>query len=655
MKLIRLSTTNNGHFKSAFGNDMTIAPKSKMALLNLTFQSDIGAIPGMQIVGGSSMSLENSLSNTRTIPLAPDDFDDGDFTRFKQTIEYHLNSLPQTSYGRETLNTQANTSGSGWRIIEDTNGKLVLEFSYAPLTNPLHILAPDGSGYNTIMSHDPSITQVAFGGADNRFATISKDEAEPATLGRANNLLADVPMAQGSAWFSARVHNLTDNGVAGENNGFGIGVSKVPLSSVGINPGDEIPSEHRHYEIRVNRPGEPYVIIKDSGLESTTVHNPENTSFLATSNNNLHDVITIELDNGKLEQVLYQNQNGGSVGARYVLATTTVNPGEKFYPYIYIRGAKLHCDIDLVNYVADPFYEFADRSILENRDYDGWANGQDALMANGAANIGRHLPNVKSAPDGTSQRWDNDDSITVGIPQNILNALGFSNFSDTDSSLFIFASRLINASTAFGWEERADVLPKVYSSDNFLVESMSVPLDSFDASQVEYNGSNIFNPNMSKNGRRKNILNALGFSNFSDTDSSLFRFASRLINASTAFGWEERADVLPKVYSSDNFLVESMSVPLDSFDASQVEYNGNNLFNANMSKNGRRKNILMTIPENDNTTGLLEFETSTPIFIDINNTEPINVKNLDFRILRKDFTPIIQSGEPAIMTVLIDN
>jgi len=569
MKLIRLSTTNNGHFKSSFGNDMTLSAKSKMALLNLTFQSEIGAIPGMQIVGGSSMTLENSLSNTRTIPLAPDDFDDGDFTRFKQTIEYHLNSLPQTTYGRETLNDQANTSGSGWRITEEPNGKLVLEYSYAPLTNPLHILAPDGSGYNTIMSHDPSITQVAFGGADNRFATISKDEAEPATLGRANNLLADVPMAQGSAWFSARVHNLTDNGVAGENNGFGIGVSKVPLSSVGINPGDEIPSEHRHYEIRVNRPGEPYVIIRDSGLESTTVHNPENTSFLATSNNNLHDVITIELDNGKLHQVLYQNQNGGSVGARYVLATTTVNPGEKFYPYIYIRGAKLHCDIDLVNYVADPFYEFADRSILENRDYDGWSNGQDALMANGAANIGRHLPNVKSAPDGTSQRWDDDDSITVGIPQNILNALGFSNFSDTDSSLFIFASRLINASTAFGWEERADVLPKVYSSDNFLVESMSVPLD--------------------------------------------------------------------------------------SFDASQVEYNGNNLFNANMSKNGRRKNILMTIPENDNTTGLLEFETSTPIFIDINNTEPINVKNLDFRILRKDFTPIIQSGEPAIMTILIDN
>ena len=571
MKLIRLATNNNGHFKSSFGNDMTIAPNSKMALLNLTFQSDIGAIPGMQIVGASSMTLENSLGNTRTIPLAPDEFADGDFTRFKQTIEYHLNRLPQTTFGRETLNAQANTSGSSWRITEDTNGKLVLEFSYAPLTNPLHILGEDGTSYNTIMSHDPSITQVAFGGANGRFATISKDEAEPATLGRANNLLADVPMAQGSAWFTARVHNLTDNGIAGENNGFGIGVSKVPLSSVGINPGDEIPSEHRHYEIRVNRPGEPYVIIRDSGLESTTVHNPENTSFLATSNNNLHDVISIELDKGKLYQVLYQNQNGGSVGARYVLAETTVNPGEKFYPYIYIRGAKLHCDIDLVNYVADPFFQFADRLIIDSYDYDGWANGQDALMANGAANIGRHLPNVNSAPDGISGRWDTDNpqSITVGIPQNILNALGFSNFSDTDSSLFIFASRLLDIANIFRWEERADLLPRVYSSDNFLVESMSVPLDSYDASAVEYNGSNIFN--------------------------------------------------------------------------------------TNMSKNGRRKNILMTIPENDNNNGLLDFETSTPIFIDINNTEPINVKNLDFRVLRKDFSEITQSGEPAIMTILIDD
>ena len=62
----------------------------------------------------------------------------------------------------------------------------------------------------------------------------------------------------------------------------------------------------------------------------------------------------------------------------------------------------------------------------------------------------------------------------------------------------------------------------------------------------------------------------------------------------------------------------------------------------------------MTIPVNDNVTGTVEFETNTPIFIDINNAETINVKNMNFRLLRQDFSPIRQSDEKAIMTVLIE-
>ena len=70
---------------------------------------------------------------------------------------------------------------------------------------------------------------------------------------------------------------------------------------------------------------------------------------------------------------------------------------------------------------------------------------------------------------------------------------------------------------------------------------------------------------------------------------------------------------------------------------------------------GRRKNILMTIPENDNTTGLVEYESSTPIFVDIGNASRINTKNMDFRILRKDFSPIVQTDQTAIMTILVDS
>ena len=150
-----------------------------------------------------------------------------------------------------------------------------------------------------------------------------------------------------------------------------------------------------------------------------------------------------------------------------------------------------------------------------------------------------------------------------------------------------------------------------------------LPLTDSGISPAAGDGGRWFEDKQMTVGIPENILNALGASNFP--------------------------------IDSDNFMVESMSLPLDSYDASDVEYNTNTPFNANMSNSGRRKNILMTIPENDNNNGLLEFETSTPIFIDINNTEPINVKNLDFRVLRKDFSEIRQSGEPAIMTILIDD
>ena len=114
------------------------------------------------------------------------------------------------------------------------------------------------------------------------------------------------------------------------------------------------------------------------------------------------------------------------------------------------------------------------------------------------------------------------------------------------------------------------------------------------------------------------------------------------------------ADGLPLLYKSDNFIVESTSLRLDSYDASKVEYNSTQTFNSNTELAGRRKNILMTIPVNDNNDGLVEYQTNTPIFIDIGNAEKINVKNLNLRVLRKDFSPIKQGGDAAIMTLLID-
>ena len=591
MKLIRLATNNNGHFKSTFGNDMTIGANAKMALLNLTFESDIGSVPGMKLIGNSVIKMTGDTSNSThsegETNIFGDDFSDGDFARFKTTVEWYLNTLPQINYGTDGLTTPnlTNVSGSAWQITDDEDrlgqdneGNLIIEYSYAPLVNPLHF-AFGNTSYRTIMEHDAQITAVTSGGGGtHKGTTIKKDGAQLKTDNTTNNLFSSVPMAKGSSWFFARVDNLVSNGGADQDNGFGIGVSKVPLSSLNHQPGEEIPGTARHFEIRVNRPGEGYKYIVNDGFEQDSGLSPENYSFVATSNVNKHDIMSIEVAGGFIELVIYQNENSGTVGLRKSLAKEPYDPGTEFYPYIYIRGVADNCSIDLVNYVADPFAK-PGFDLLMNLDESGYGNRLEALIADPSANIRKIMPLTDSGispASGDSGRWIEDKQMTVGIPENILNALGASNFPLGSATTHNFPARAIG--------------PLTLSPEDV---------------------ANVYN-------------------------------------------WTNFSDVLPDIYDSDNFLVESMSLPLDSFDASDVEYNTSTPFNANMSNSGRRKNILMTIPENDNNNGLLEFETSTPIFIDINNTEPINVKNLDFRVLRKDFSEIRQSGEPAIMTVLID-
>ena len=108
---------------------------------------------------------------------------------------------------------------------------------------------------------------------------------------------------------------------------------------------------------------------------------------------------------------------------------------------------------------------------------------------------------------------------------------------------------------------------------------------------------------------------------------------------------------------TDNFMIESNSLTLDSFDASKVNYSTNitdNTFvSAEADKQGRRKNILMTIPVNDNATGLVEFETNTPIFIDINNASRLNQKSLNFKILDLNFKEIKTNDNTSVITLLI--
>ena len=94
------------------------------------------------------------------------------------------------------------------------------------------------------------------------------------------------------------------------------------------------------------------------------------------------------------------------------------------------------------------------------------------------------------------------------------------------------------------------------------------------------------------------------------------------------------------------------SNPIYSYDASKFDYSDvNNTRHIKHSKRGRRKNILATIPVNDN-NGIVEFQPNELVFIDLDNKFPQEIKNLKLRVLDKNFDQVQTDGE-SILTLLI--
>ena len=159
------------------------------------------------------------------------------------------------------------------------------------------------------------------------------------------------------------------------------------------------------------------------------------------------------------------------------------------------------------------------------------------------------------------------------------------------------------------------------------------------------------------------IWELLGFSRFNKIDANGYTHFNSKIISDGVYRWWGRwiADKVAQFNLDDNFIVEVYGLPLDCYDASERQY-GENIITSNyilpnsnlLPNQGRRKNILMTLPTNDNNNGLVQYETSTPVFIDLINTAPIILRNLQIKVLRKDFSPIQTLDNISLLTVLLD-
>ena len=680
MKLIRLSTSNDGVFQSAFQTDMTIAPQSQMALLNLTFQSQYNVLNVNSSNSTVTVKSDSTVATSEaSIDLNETIYNETDYTSFLSDLKYSLNAcLPDDD--------QINCISSQWDI-RDYGGRKRLEYRYAPFFNPCNMKLGGTGNPLSLMSFDESRIQVQqkAGLPNETLITKQPNIAGGENSTTSDNLLSSCRMSSGNGIMLIRIFLGIDNGNANiYDNGFGIGLSRTDLSST-QSPGQEIPSDSRTYELRFNKPTENYyytnkdtnVVEVDSGVA------PVSTGVGAVGPLVNRDTLYFKRLNGTLEAGVLQNVGG--VGVRTKFFTTTLENDEvDLFPYIYINGSNGFMKLDLFNYSLDPWFNQSFSDNASNDSEDGWeitGLDNDGASYNAYSN---GLDDAISAPGvlfGLTPGYLNLPEGNVWTQAPAPNA---ENFDEIDlGSIATYRRTQVGSAVVHWWEATSDTNWNIYftkpvagqAPDNTAVADLATGVLTFPTGTTFTpttvpsitgqlplfplpNPANWDDNLICQVTLHEDIWKFLGFSAFGGNTylQSNIPIGKSVVEAQQKCWSWRLAEKQFIIQQSDNYLVESMTLPLDSYDASRVHYTdvGGNVYNNPATdKLGRRKNILMTIPVNDNTSGLVEYESNTPIFIDINNPVEINAKNLNFRILNKDFDPIKQSGEEAIMTILI--
>jgi hypothetical protein len=88
---------------------------------------------------------------------------------------------------------------------------------------------------------------------------------------------------------------------------------------------------------------------------------------------------------------------------------------------------------------------------------------------------------------------------------------------------------------------------------------------------------------------------------------------------------------------SDAFIVEMLNIGLDSYDGETQD----------------RKSYLSVVPKSDSSGGVV-YDAVYPIFIDINNFQPLSLRNIKCRILNNDLSPVNMLGL-STLSLLIEN
>ena len=560
MRLIRLATNNNAKFDANFDTPIELPPKGKLALQNLTLETVFNLLE----INGTNNLLRVGVEDIANVAGNPGLIPQGTLVNTEDTREdfYHI----LTGALNETLTdftpaeyTVPFYQGGGAEMICRPNPKsnrTEIMYAYTPSTSPF--LRTSG---NTLMAFniDDIQFQPSIGGGVNIGDRFSIDPAGTTAQNSDYSYIAEcetgLSFCRGGGTFSVQIESSTDNTVGGAfpitNNGVGIGlvigkeVLPEPLTEAKVD-----------FEIYYNRPAENYSII--NGLAATRTDSGVAPSAVNTGTPQDHDIMGFTIEAGLIE-CFVSTPAGKTVVFQTELTSQQRKDIGKFgiQPFIYLNDNANFIKVCNARINFSPFIE---KGFYTNENNFNRFAVDIPVVLN--ANLYDNVP-YRYNPGATVNRFTTvDKEFKMEISNDILRFLGF-----VEGQLFSFSDTFIikNGILTF----HADREYASTFSDFFIVESQSLPLDSYNA--------------------------------------------------------------VPDPRVEDNLpFDQTLQFPLK----------------------GDRKNILATIPINES-TGEVVFETNTPIFIDIKNIGEQNIRNLKFRVVDKDFNEI-QTSHTSNMTLLLE-
>ena len=698
VKLLRLTTNNDGKFNADLDAGIQVSENAQIAVQNLTFETTFEVLP----ISGSNQIVEvdwkEGIANSNFGELNPITYTDANIGTLSQDLQGALNQT-QVLDTTSTSPFVDNQNYGEFKCGEDVNtSNSDIQFKLCPLTGLFH-MNEDGSrrtgdtelfASSTATKNDGSgieasiqVSDVQGDGGIN-LGTVQQNTLSSAATDLLTNYIFPVDecgeLSRGSGIFFCDVRNVTDNGGPAATNGFGIGLSFLDLKLLPNLPDQAIPDIDRSFEIRIERGTDTYSYrgFDSQGQSQIT---PFKFDITADTNPANHDLMMIEKLGNTIRGSIcstnsYLNLAAGNDWTQAPAVVTerfdTLDLGDvATYRRTQPGTALVHWweAVDATNWNI----YFTKPVIGNTRDTFATADlGTGVLTIAGGTTTFTPTGGVPPTVGGAAGLKKTIFEYELTFAQRNLPLYPYiyccGNAVEAVAGHPVFTPHcLTEANLDYQKTGRTQILNSGTAPAGGFVNGFELYslINSFYTSVL---GANLNDPQFENDIYSKaqnmtikvnnQVLRTLGFTvgrnneeDFTFSNTSSPRTGIRLTNENVC-GYDLIAQNENTIANSDNYVLMIDSNPIKSYDASKFNYDKSAPQTVKQSHRGRQLNILATIPINDNSNGVVEFQANELVYIDLDNKFPQALKNLRLRILDKNLNEIKTVGT-AILTLLI--